>query len=610
MIFGGMQLFSSESSSAGAAGALNALSRDVDAANSSGLRNMAWKPASDTAIAPSVIDVQWLVQQPDLPFLVQALPAQLLHRSLVSHGLDDSLEVIEWIRGRQLVRFMDYEIWERNPEVDAEDVSSSVLVQWFRRWLEIGPQFAAERVSDFEEETLVLMFTKLLDIQVEGHTRFDVEAHDDYWTTIDGRFHLRVKDDDPASYEVVKQVLDALYGLDIKWAGSILSHASMLLRSESLDNALRWREGRMADAGFVPAEEARSVLRPRRMSSVQADIAKAVALETARRSYRERVSVQDYADDESASFDLDSELAAELSDSVRDLLRSLDPEMAVRAIELSLGSQGVSKLTDGAHLAPEHFVDDEEVMEEAISGIVKRTQSLLLRLDVSSQRGFRDHHLLIERVFALISEENPAECAALKSRLARVSNMVLSATANAVDPDAQGRALTVVRGCLNLALELMLSRPQDFGLAQISVPVSDAASVFAGVEVLKIVGPEYLFQVGWSALSDLSVSAASAFEDVLPEQVVRAKSKLFVLAQEQRYAEIRRWLASVESQISAPVFHVISSLVNRIPLYPEVLSVQGNALSATALRRAFESQADLERAREFVNSLARMDIVG
>jgi hypothetical protein len=610
MIFGGVQLLSSEPSSAGSTGALSALTRDVDAANSSGLRNMAWKPVSDTAVAPSVIDVQWLVQQPDLPFLVQALPAQLLHRSLVSHGLDDSLEVIEWIRGRQLIRFMDYEIWERSVEADSEDVSSSVLVQWFRRWLEIGPQFAAERVSDFEEETLVLMFTKLLDIQVEGHTRFDVEAHDDYWTTIDGRFHLRLKDDDPASYEVVKQVLDALYGLDIKWAGSILSHAAMLVRSESLDNALRWREGRMADAGFVPAEEARSVLRPRRMAAVQADIAKAVALETARRSYRERVSGQNRADDENASFELDSELAAELSDGVRDLLRTLDPEMAVRAIELSLGSQGVAQLTEGAHLAAEHFVDDEDVMEEAISSIVKRTQSLLLRLDVASQRGYRDHRLLIERVFALISEDNPAECAGLKSRLSRVSNMVLSGSANAVDPDAQGRALTVVRGCLNLALELIFSKPQDFGLSHISPPVSDAASVSAGAEVLKLVGPEFLFQVGWSALSELSVSAVAAFEEALPPQVVRAKSKLLVLAQEQRYAEIRRWLFSVESQISAPVFHVISSLVNRIPLYPEVLSVQGNALSASADRRAFESLADIEKAREFINSLARMDIVG
>jgi hypothetical protein len=125
-----------------------------------------------------------------------------------------------------------------------------------------------------------------------------------------------------------------------------------------------------------------------------------------------------------------------------------------------------------------------------------------------------------------------------------------------------------------------------------------------------LVGPEYLFQVGWSLLSELSASAAAAFENALPAEVVRGKSKATVLVQEQRYADVRRWFSSIESQISAPVFHVVSSLVNRVPLYPVVLSAQSNALSASAERRAFESLADLEMAREFVTNLARMDIMG
>jgi hypothetical protein len=597
---------------------LNSLTLSVDSANSLGLRNMAWKCAGDSALAPKVVDVNWLVEQPDLPFLVQALPAQILHRSLAAHGFDDSLEVVEWIRGRQLVRFMDYELWEYSHESDTKDVSGSQLVQWFRRWLEVGPQFAAERFSELEEDTLVCSLTKILDIEVEGLSRFDAEAHDDYWTTVDGRFHLRVKDGDPVSFEIIKQVVDALYGLDIKWAGSVLSHAAMLVRSESLENALRWREGRLADAGFVPAEEAFASLRPRKMDTLRADIAKAAALEHAKRSYRERVRAKMEAQDISTAeapvdTEFDAEVLADLAEDVRALLGSMEPEMAVRTLEASLGSAELLRITDGAKLAPEFFVEDEEFLDEAIGRVVAKAKSLLLRVDAVSGRQSRSHRLFAERVFALIAEDNPAESDQLKSRLARVSNMftagALGLADSISDADAEARALSVVRGCINIALEMVSSRPQEFGL-QLAAEKSADLSVLLGAQVVLLVGPEYLFQLGWSVLSELAVSAAVKFESVLPTTVARPKIAIEVLAHEQRHVDVRRWLFDLESSIATPVFHVISSLVNRVPLYPEVLSLKGAALSASSERRAFETQEDLRNAQAFLESLHRIDVMG
>ncbi len=597
---------------------LSALSREVDLGNALGLRNMPWKPATDSAVSPRVISVDWLIQQRDLPFLVQALPAQLLHRSLMAHGMDDSLEIIEWIRGKQLVRFMDYEMWEYDSDSSVEDVSGSCLVQWFRRWLEIGPQFAAERLSDFEEESLVLILTKLLDIQVEGLSRFDVEAHDDYWTAIDGRFHLRVKDGNPESFEVIKQVIDALYGVDIKWAGSVLSHAAMLVRSESLENATKWREGRMADAGFVPADEARSILRPRKTETLRVEISKAVALESAKRAYRERVNTKNSDDEFDANDVLDEEALADLTADIGALLGSMEPELAIHAIEDSVGSEGLLRITEGAQFAPEYFVEDEALMEEAIAGIVAKTKTLLLRLDAAGQREFRSHRLLVEKVFAHISEENPAECVNLKARLARVSNMFLSGSSTSKDADSQERALAVVRGSLNLGLEFVLSCPRDFGFSAVfSDENGSSENIVNGSRIVELVGPEFLFQLGWSLLSDVANSCAVAFEDALATSaakdvldLLRGKSKLSVLVQEQHFAGARSWLSEIESRISAPVFHVVATLVNRVPLYPEVLSERAHVTTASATRRAFESMRDVDNAKEFVANLSRMDVMG
>lgn len=589
--------------------ALEALAHDVDLGNSYGLRNMPWKPATDSAISPLVIDVNWLVQQSDLPFLVQALPAQLLHRSLVAHGPDDALEVIEWIRGKQLVRFMDYEMWSHNPETQTEDVSSAVVVQWLRRWLEIGPQFAAERISDFEEESLVVMLTSLLDIQVEGLSRFEAEKNDDYWTTVDGRFHLRVKDSDPLSFEVIKQVIDALYGVDIKWAGSVLSHAAMLVRSESLEDALRWREGRMADAGFVPVSEARGACKPRSLDAIRGEISKAVRLESERKMYAAQVPHDEVDDGEIGPSFSDSD---ELVNSVHALLQSMEPSLAMRTLESSLGCAGVLQLTEGAQFAPELFVADSDLMEEAISSVLAKVQSLLLRMEAAGQKNFRSHRLFIERVFAEIAENSPQTCSELKARVARVSNMFLSGTSTSSDADAQARALAVVRGCLNIGLEKMVANPVEFNLPQASENIgANVLLVSSGVQAIELVGPEYVFQLGWAILGELALTMAKVFEATATEvaPAMLSQSKIATLAREQRYAELRRELSRVETVFSVPVFHVVESILNRVPLYPEVLDIQSDAIRATANRRAFETLRDVENANVFVSNLPRMEMV-
>jgi hypothetical protein len=588
---------------------LASLVREVDEMNAWGLRNMPWKPATDSAASLRVVDVNWLVQQPDLPFLVQALPAQILHRSLVAHGLDDALEVIEWIRGQQLVRFMDYELWDENAELGAEDISCERLIPWMRRWLEISPSFAAERVSELEEESMILIFSKLLDIQVEGISKFDIDHHDDYWTTVDGRYHLRVKDADPATFEVAKQVVDSLYGLDIKWASSILAHASMLVRDEALEMAQKWREGRLADAGFVPREESLSVLRPRKFETLKADVSKAIAMEIARRNFRDKMAEKAKSIDEEMDDEASVAQIEEMKDSVRGLLRRMEPELAVRAIETSLGVEGVQQLTDGAKFDADFFVEDEEIMEEAVASVVARTRLLLLKVDAAEERRFREHRLLLERVFAHVSEENPEECGELKTRLARVVNMFLSASSRSPDADAQERAVSVVRGCINLGLEFCLKSPQDFSLS-----FEDKSSFYSdhmkGAEALRLVGPEYLFQLGWSSLHEICRTCADAFEKRLPESLERPSQPLSALLQAQRFAEVRKWISAIEPKVSAPVFHVVSSLVNRVPLYPEILSVEGHALSASASRRSFETFADVEKARAFVSNMPSLDVMG
>ena len=52
----------------------------------------------------------------------------------------------------------------------------------------------------------------------------------------------------------------------------------------------------------------------------------------------------------------------------------------------------------------------------------------------------------------------------LKDRVARLSNIFVSGIMNSIDNDALGRAISIVRGVLNIGLESCLVNPTDYGL--------------------------------------------------------------------------------------------------------------------------------------------------
>jgi len=243
--------------------------RELDAIDALGLKSQPWKisDANESVVLPH-LDIDWLISQPLLPYLVQALPTQLLQRSLQAHGLEDSLEVIETIRGEALVRLMDYELWAVPGAGDKflspdEDLSAERFIQWVKLWNEISPDFAAERLLELDEEVIIGSLTAACEIIPVGLNRMQEELSDDYWMTPDNKFGLKIKTTNEADFEIVHGLVHSLYRKDVRLAQKVLSYSAMLIRDESLEEARRWRQGRLEDQGYVPSDEARSLLLPR-----------------------------------------------------------------------------------------------------------------------------------------------------------------------------------------------------------------------------------------------------------------------------------------------------------------------------------------------------------
>jgi len=574
-----------------------------------GLRNLPWKPDAENPLAPPVVDMNWLVAQPLLPVLVQVIPAHTLYRSLLAHGLGDSVEILEWVRGEQLAKVLDFDLWTESAEHGVPDIQPHRVLEWMQAWMEISPEFAATRLMEIEEEALVSIITSLFEILPEGIAATAENITDDYFPTPDRKFHLKLRVTGEEPFEIVAQVVQAMYAKNVRLASQVFAYSAMLVRQESLEDALRWRRSRLSDQGFVDSDEARTMLRPRPAATLHEDIRvhvrrmrSAAITEEERRKKFAKTHVVFMAD-----------IEPEIFDATVDLFRNIDPEEGYRYVTALIPESEIRLLTGTSSPSADRAMEDDDLLEELTERAILASRALISRSFASNlptddevaagmrtARGESDGHarnrtsetLLVERGIAALAEEQQDTILDLKSRIARVSNTLAAAVSpgDFLTGETFDRALGVTRGCINVGLELALASPKQFGLDE-EVGFDE---VRAGVALTQV-GPEFLFQLGWQRLLVASSAVASALADLErthPERfgfldtertVTLDDGKELRLSLENlldagRLIDVRKWVDGVEEALPAPAFWVVSALLNRVPLFPEAFETSHRTL--------------------------------
>ncbi len=581
---------------------------------SEALHAIPWKPDAENPLAPALLNIDWLTAQPMLPFLTQVAPAHLLYRSIMSHGMGDSIEVIEWIRGAQLQKVLDFDLWEKSSALQTEDISYDKFMSWLRLWLQISPEFAVERLLELEEETIVLVFSKIFEIIPEGVTQVTEEMRENWWVTEDKKFFLRLRDENPETFEQIKPFVDALYKNNVRLAGSVFAHAAMLVRQESLEDGLRWKNARLADQGFVAQEQALKTLAPKSQKALKQIILDAQKLE------EKRVEAFNKLKNPIVSLATESAIDPEAVDNITEFLSKLDCEEGVRYMQLALGEGTLKQLTGSENISPEYFYEDRDFINESTEKIIEKCQKLLVRSEFVYSRSVNKMNLLIEKVFAEITNNDPMKGSLLKERVAHISNILLSGVMHSISNDSLSRSLGIVKGLLNIALEVCLLNPIDYNIKL----HEEKSELEKGVECFNLVGPEFLFQVGWNLLLNIAKETAQTICDFdINDPMVRNHLKtirritlsdasfievsLTKLVENQRHSDVSVWLSSVESQLSPEIFFIIESLLNRVPMYPNILSIdkQSDTLKFTRTVKPFETLDDIEKVKLFLKNFTR-----
>ncbi len=132
-----------------------------------------------------------ILEEPDLPVMVQRLPPSALVGLIDRIGLEDAGEIVALATTEQLAHVFDTDLWKNDRPGEEEHFDPERFMVWLHVLLEAGETFAAKRISEMPEDLVTLAFHRqllVLDIDVLGREAYseDFEPHDDM---LSGRLH-------------------------------------------------------------------------------------------------------------------------------------------------------------------------------------------------------------------------------------------------------------------------------------------------------------------------------------------------------------------------------------------------------------------------------------
>lgn len=200
--------------------------------------------------------VDALLESPDPAAAVAALSVSELFELVTEVGLDEGHDLVHLATPAQLRGCLDLEIWDRDrPKMD-------LAKPWLAAIIEAGYEKVGDVWAALDPEWRALFIkrntNRIWDLTLgeEPDDTSDLQM----LFTVDRFFTLELSGDED-TIRLVKQLVDDLYRAD----ADLARHTIMAARSEAVieleEDSLRWRNGRLADLGYVDYYDALDLFR-------------------------------------------------------------------------------------------------------------------------------------------------------------------------------------------------------------------------------------------------------------------------------------------------------------------------------------------------------------
>ena len=204
---------------------------------------------------PAKKRIERLVACPDTMRVVRSMPTQDLYTTIREVGVEDCLEVLELASPAQIQGFLDIDGWRR------DRLDSAAVGFWLRGMFAANTDRAVAQLRGLDLELLTLLFkihTTVYDLAAEEQPVEDVGRHS---ITPDQRYLIAyggVGADD-AMEATLQEAIERLMARDMLFVLRLCEAVRWELPSQLEEDAYRWRNGRLADLGFLPAHEAAEI---------------------------------------------------------------------------------------------------------------------------------------------------------------------------------------------------------------------------------------------------------------------------------------------------------------------------------------------------------------
>ncbi len=189
--------------------------------------------------------------------LVRALPADELYFTIREIGLADAVELVQLASAEQFRAFIDLDAWRQGR------FEPRRALPWLRAARAGAPRDSrlaarlARKMRALDREVVYLLLrdaVRIHDLRVNDDP--DIVG-DQAWKTSDGAYLVEFVVEG-TEFVAIRGLLDDLEAEDPFLSSRLLGALAWELPSELEETALRWRQGRLADLGFPPLEEALS----------------------------------------------------------------------------------------------------------------------------------------------------------------------------------------------------------------------------------------------------------------------------------------------------------------------------------------------------------------
>ncbi|MEY4630236.1 MAG: hypothetical protein RIQ81_356 [Pseudomonadota bacterium] len=182
---------------------------------------------------------------------VQSIEPALIRHSLLAAGIEDYVEILPLLARDQVTHIMDFEAWHDSR------LSLSGAMHWLQLHKQANPGELLRRFRDLEEEVQTGLLGPMVETyDLDAYEKMSDQEQDSLMRLPCGEVFYKIKSEDPDTRQFVEELVNAALAADIEYAYSLLAHSTYLPPNEQEATALRFRNARLEEEGFVSVEEA------------------------------------------------------------------------------------------------------------------------------------------------------------------------------------------------------------------------------------------------------------------------------------------------------------------------------------------------------------------